>query len=265
MSVQTYADGCLRVDMGRVTVVELNAPSRKNAINRAMWAALPDICAAIARDDGVRAVILRGAAGPGGPVFSAGADIGEFAVVYATPESTAAYNALVRAAQAALRDLPRPVIAEVAGPCVGGGCGLALSCDLRFSSDAAVFGITPARLGIGYSVEDTAALVEKVGPARAKDMLFSGRLLPAVEAHAVGLVDRVLAPQALGAATADYVAHLAGLSPQSIQVAKAVINRLVVPEGADMAALRARVAATFSGTDFEEGRAAFLARRPPRF
>lgn len=265
MSVQTYADGCLRVVMGRVTVVELNAPSRKNAINRAMWAAIPEICSIIAGDDGVRAVILRGAVDVGVPVFSAGADIGEFAQVYATAESTAAYNALVRAAQAAVRDLPRPAIAEVAGACVGGGCGLALSCDLRFASDAAVFGVTPARLGIGYSVEDTAALVDKVGPSRAKDILFSGRLLTASEAFAVGLVDRVVAPDALGATTADYAELLAGLSPESIQVAKAVINRLVVPDGGNMTALRARIAATFAGKDFKEGRAAFLERRPPRF
>ena len=265
MSEQTFADGCLRLTMGRVAVIELNAPARRNAVNQAMWAALPHVCAAISGDDGVRAVILRGVAGAGGPVFCAGADIAEFAEVCATPERAAGYNAHVRAAQQALRDLPRPVIAEVAGPCVGGGCGLALSCDLRFASQAAVFGITPARLGIGYPVEDTAVLVQTVGPARARDILFSARLLPAAEALAIGLVDRVLAADALQAAVADYAGHLATLSPESIRVAKAVINRVAEGAATDMDDLRARVAATFSGRDFAEGRAAFLGRRPPGF
>ena len=265
MPTQTFADGCLRLTPGRVAIVELNAPARRNAVNLAMWAALPQVCAAIAGDDRVRAVILRGVAGPGGPVFSAGADIAEFAEVCATPERAARYNAAVRAAQQALRDLPRPVIAEVAGPCVGGGCGLALSCDLRFASEAAVFGITPARLGIGYSVEDTALLVQTVGPARAKDILFSARLLPAAEALALGLADRVLAPDALQAATAAYADSLANLSPDSIRLAKAVINRLSAAGSDDMDDQRARVAATFSGRDFAEGRSAFLVRRPPVF
>jgi enoyl-CoA hydratase/carnithine racemase len=257
---QDYADGLLQVTPGRVAVVEIANPDRRNAITQAMWAALPAIAAALDDDPAVRAVILRAR----GAAFSAGADIGEFDRVYADADSAAAYNALVRAAQAAWRDLPRPVIAEVAGACVGGGCGLALACDLRFAAQGARFGITPARLGLGYSWEDTGQLVEKVGPARAKDILFSGRLMPAAEALAIGMVERVFPDDSLRAETEAYAAAVADLSPASHRVTKATVNRLTAPGRApeDVAAL---FRASFAGADFAEGRAAFRTRRKPVF
>jgi len=256
---ENLADGRLRYDGGQVARLTLAAPERRNAISRAMWAALPPLCAAIAADDAVRVVVLQAE----GEVFSAGADIGEFAEVYATPEATAAYNALVRAGQAALAALPRPVIAQVAGACVGGGCGLALSCDLIFAAPGARFGITPARLGLAYSWEDTAALVARVGPGRARDMLFSGRLLPAIEALAVGLIDRV--EEDVAGAVAAYAADLAALSATSIRTAKQVINALVTPGQPGEAAARAVITAAFAGADFAEGKRAFQEKRKPRF
>lgn len=261
---QSFADGLLRYTPGRVAVVELANPRKRNAISRAMWTALPDIAATIAGDAQVRAVILRAEPGADGPAFSAGADIGEFETVYATPDSAAAYNAAVRAAQAAWRDLPRPVIAEIAGPCVGGGCGLVLSCDLRFAGEGARFGITPARLGLGYSWEDTAQLVEKVGPGHAKDILFSGRLLPASEALAIGLVERVLPDESLAADTRAYAEAVADLSPVSHAVTKATVNGLTAAGPAEAAA-RQLYRDSFASADFAEGRAAFREKRRPRF
>jgi enoyl-CoA hydratase/carnithine racemase len=261
--IEEHADGALRLTPGRIARVQISNPARRNAIGLAMWQVLPVLCARLAGDAGLRVVILG--ADPEGGAFSAGADISEFAQTYATADSTAAYNAAVRAAQGALRDLPCPVIAEVAGACYGGGCGLALSCDLRFAAASARFAITPARLGLAYSWEDTATLVEKVGPARAKDMLFSGRALAAGEALAIGLIDRVFADDALAAETLAYAESLAALSPASIRVAKAMVNRLTQPDPAGRAEMQAAYEATFAGPDFAEGRAAFLERRPPRF
>ena len=106
MSTRTYADDCLRLTPGRVAIVALNAPARRNPVNLAMWAALPQVCAAIAGDDWVRAVILRGVAGPGGPVFSAGADIAEFAEVCATPERAATRRAAPRSRPCAICPVP---------------------------------------------------------------------------------------------------------------------------------------------------------------
>jgi len=235
------------------------APDRRNAISQAMWAALPPLCARIAADDTVRAVILSAI----GSVFSAGADVGEFAQVHAAAASSAAYNALVRAGQAALAALPQPVLAAVAAPWVGGECGLALSSDLILAGPAAQFGITPARLGLAYGRKDTARLVARVGPGRAKDMLCSGRLVPADEALAIGLIDRV-ADDPLAAAQ-DYAVALAGLSPVAIRAAKTTINALTTPGHPEVPTARAAITAAFASADFAEGKAAFAQRRKPVF
>lgn len=257
-----FAHGALRLKSGRIARLILNQPKRHNAMSRGMWEALPAACQAIEADREIRVVIVEGA---GGEAFCAGADISEFAEVYATPDSTAAYNATVREAQARLRDLMRPTIALVEGICVGGGCGIALACDLRFASGRARFGITPAKLGVGYSRHDTAQLVEKVGPARAKDILFSGRLLGADEALQIGLIDRIAPHGEAGPAAEAYAATLADLSQTSIATAKTIINGLTDSEGYDARQLDRLAADTFEGEDFREGYSAFLEKRKPDF
>ncbi len=265
-SPEPFADGRLLLHRGRVARLEITAPARRNAIGRDMWAAIPHICAAVAADEGVRAVVLCARPAADGPLFSAGADIAEFAEVYATPAAAAAYNATIRAALAALTDLPRPAIARIEGACIGGACALALACDLRMAAPSARFCLPPARLGLAYAPEDTARLVATIGPAAAKDLLFSARTVDAAEALAMGLVDRVMPAEALARDCAAYAETLAALSPASIRFAKAAVNAaLLPPDPARAAALRAAYAACFAGPDLAEGRTAFLERRPPRF
>lgn len=265
MTTVSFADGGVLLHKGTIARIELNAPDRRNAMRRAMWEAMIEICDVIAADDQIRVVLLVAAQGEGKAAFCAGADISEFAEVYATEDTTRAYNALVRTAQARLRALPRPVIAVISGACVGGGCGLALAADLRFADTTVRMGITPTKLGLAYSPEDTMQLLEKVGPAKAKDLLFSARLMDGAEALDCGMVDRLLAPADLDAAVEDYAAALACLSAGSIRAAKAIINGLTDPGQPDMAALRAIFEASFASADFTEGRAAFLERRKPEF
>ncbi|WP_421928600.1 enoyl-CoA hydratase/isomerase family protein [Neoaquamicrobium sediminum] len=256
------AGGELRLRLARIATIELNAPARRNAMSAAMWRGLREAVGLIAADEGVRVVLVRGA---GGKAFSAGAHIGEFEEVYADADSARAYNDDVRAAQAKLRGLPRPTVAVIEGACVGGGCGLALACDLRFAAETARLAITPARLGLAYSYADTAQLVEKVGPARAKDILFSARLLPAPEALSIGLVDRVVPADALEAESAAYAEGLAALSQSSIRAAKAMINRMSDLSATGDGETDALFASTFAGPDFQEGYRAFLEKRPPAF
>jgi enoyl-CoA hydratase/carnithine racemase len=162
-----------------IAEIVLNRPGKRNALGVASWRALVNACAGLAADPAVRVAVVRGAP----PAFSAGADIAEFGEVFRDAAAATAYNDLVQAALGAVERLEIPTIAMVAGDCVGGGCGLALACDLRFAAEGARFGITPARLGLAYTLADTRRLVDLVGPARAKDILFSARLLDAGEAH----------------------------------------------------------------------------------
>lgn len=140
-----------------------------------------------------------------------------------------------------------------------------MAADLRFAAPEARFGITVTRLGIGYSPEDNAQLMEKVGPARAKDLLFSARLIGADEALSIGLIDRIVPAADLMQAAMDYATGLTDLSSLSIRVTKAAINRLAAADPTTCAALNAALVATFSSADFQEGRAAFVGRRKPQF
>lgn len=261
--IAEFADGRLHlvIEAGAARLT-LNQPSRRNAISVAMWHAIPAAIAAIEQEHTVRTVVVTGA---GERAFSAGADISEFAAIYADPVAAAAYNAAVRRGQAVLRTCRVPVIAAIRGSCMGGGLGLALACDLRFCGDDALFAITPAKLGLAYSFDDTRQLVMAVGPVRAKDILLSARVLPAPEALRIGLVDRMVAASDLAALTDAYVQQVAALSPVSVALSKATIN--AIADGLTHAppALDAAIAETFSSHDFAEGARAFLAKRPPMF
>lgn len=255
--MQHFADGRLALSGGPVAVLTISAPAVRNAMNGAMWAALPDIAARIAADEGVRALVVTGSGG----CFSAGADITEFEAIYSSAESALAANAAIRAGLAALRALPRPVIAAIDGPCVGGGVAMALACDRVIAAPDAVFAIPPARLGIAYTPEDTAMLLERITAPRAKDLLMSARRLGAEEALAWGLVDALdAAPLAAAQAQAE---ALGRLSQASIRHSKRTVNALA--SAATDTGLSQALAELFSGPDFIEGRSAFLERRPPKF
>ncbi len=240
----------------------INRPQVRNAMNQAMWDLLLAHVQTIAQAPQIKAVLIEGA---GPQAFCAGADMGEFAQVYASADSTRAYNAKVQLAQVALERLAKPTLAMVRGVCVGGGCGIALACDMRVVSEDARLGITPSRIGAAYSQSDTRRLVALVGPARAKDMLFSGRLLDSAEAWRIGLVDqRCPSADLAQAARACIDAWLAN-SRHSIAYAKQSIQSMTGVAPLSDAQLQADFEACFAGPDFAEGYAAFLAKRAPRF
>ncbi|WP_419908230.1 enoyl-CoA hydratase/isomerase family protein [Hoeflea sp.] len=263
MSEEILADGGLRLSRsGSVARLTLARPNARNALTFAMWSALPDIASQLSQDDAIRVLIISG---EGDQAFSAGADIKEFPATYADLDSTRRYNAAVREAQAAIENMRIPVIAEIRGACFGGGCGLALHCDLRFADDTSRFAITPAKLGLAYSFEGTRRLVSLVGTSGAKDILFSGRVLSSAEALNMHLIDFVVPQAELGATVEEYAASLCKVSKVSIEVAKKTVD--AVASGADTAdaALRSAFEETFSGADFAEGCAAFIEKRKPDF
>ncbi|MEU8513753.1 enoyl-CoA hydratase/isomerase family protein [Kitasatospora sp. NPDC048722] len=253
------ADG-LHAHLGEdgVAVLEFARPHRRNAVTLAIWRALPEVLRELAEHAGVRALLLTGAGG----TFSAGADIAELAEVYGDPERADAYHAVNVAAEEALAAFPHPTIAAVRGACVGGGCQLAVACDLRFVAEDARLGITPAKLGVVYPAVPTLRLARLVGPARAKYLLFSGELVRGRDAFVLGLAERVLPDAELDAAALEFARLLTRRSPQTIGAVKAA---LAVPEERAAEALEPWERRSREASDVHEGLAAFLEGRPARF
>ncbi len=260
----TAADHRLRLEInGPVARLVLDRPDRRNAMDQAMWQAMPDLVTAAERDEAVRVILLMSSTAG---VFCAGADIGELAAHAHDSLWCAANQRAIRGTQLALARCAKPVIAVVDGDAVGGGCGLALAADMRLASRRARFGITPAKLGIIYPLHDTRLLVDLVGPAQAKRLLFTARLVAAAEAHRIGLVDDVLDDsQTLDAAAQDLARQIAANAPSSVQAMKQVVQRIVEGAHDDDEISTAAFNAAFSGVDFAEGVAAFLGKRTPEF
>jgi enoyl-CoA hydratase/carnithine racemase len=247
-------------DAGIVTVT-LNKPAKRNAISFAMWRRLGAVFADLRERPDARVVILTGAGGH----FSAGADISEFPEMRASAEGSHEYSEAGRIATAAIRDLPLPTIAAAHGYCVGGGCGVALACDLRVGDATTQMGIPAAKRGIVYSVLDTENLLRAVGLSRAKLVLYSGRVFPMAACRAMGLLDEVSEAGALeGArALARELAERAPLSQRGAKLTLEAIARGEVAERATAIVEAQRVAAT--SADYEEATRSFLEKRRPVF
>ncbi|MET7454142.1 enoyl-CoA hydratase/isomerase family protein [Streptomyces sp. NPDC005574] len=231
-----------------VATVTVHHPAKRNAMTAAMWRALPPLLDTLAADPDVRALVLTGE----GTTFCAGADI---STLRGSPREA---QRLAVDAEDALAAFPKPTLAAIRGHCVGGGSQLAAACDLRFAEEDALFGVTPAKLGIVYPASSTRRLVSLVGPATAKYLLFSGELIDSARALATGLVDEVLPAGGLAARVAEFTGVLASRSQLTQAAAK---------EFADGRTDRdAHWAAQAAGSgDTAEGVGAFLERRQPRF
>jgi enoyl-CoA hydratase/carnithine racemase len=241
----------------------IDNPAKRNALDLAMWAAVPDRIAALEADPRVRVVILRGA---GGLPFASGADISEFETVRATAEGGRAYEAANEAAFRALAGCAKPVVAMIRGFCLGGGLGLAVSCDLRIAAEGSQFGIPAARLGVGYPPAAMAYVVAAIGTQAAKDLFFTARRIDAREAATLGLVGRVLPDAELEAHVRDLAASIAANAPLTLTAAKRAIDAGAgLPGALDPEALTRLAEACFDSDDYREGRTAFLEKRAPVF
>lgn len=259
---RVLAKGGLRVELiEAIALITLDRPATRNAMTKAMWTALPLLCDQLANDSSIKAVLLTGATG----VFSAGADVSEFPSAFADSTAARTYNDLVEAGRAALTALPRPTIAVVPGLAVGAGCGLAIACDLRFAANGARFAMPPAKLGAAYPFPGVQQLVSLIGPARAKDMLYSGRLIGAEEALTIGLVDRVIPAEDIMNATLTYAKNLVALSSNSHQITKRMVGDIANGIDRESKELRTLFDNSFASDDFREGYNAFLEKRNPAF
>lgn len=246
----------LEID-GEVAHLLIDRLDKRNAFNMAMWEAMPDLLDEAEANSGLRALVIRSAEPGGG--FCAGADIKELLANKDDPDWRAANQAAINRVQHKLARLNLPTVAFVEGDCIGGGCGLALACDLRLATGAARFGITPAKLGLVYPLHDVKLLTDLVGPGQAKRILFTGGLLDADEAVRIGLVEMIVDE------TSPMIDALISASPHSIRESKKFVRRVLDGQAEDDAETLRIFAEAFTGADFLEGTTAFVEKRKPQF
>lgn len=236
---------------GPVATVVISNPARRNAMTYDMWRRLPLLLDQLEAEPAVRVLVLTGA----GDTFCAGADLGDL------DESLAAGDASIAvAAEERLAAFGKPTVAAVRGACVGGGCQLAVACDLRIVAADARFGVPPARLGLVYPAPTTRRLAALVGPAAAKYLLFTGELVDAERAARIGLADEVVPADRLGDRVAGLTGSIAARSQLSVVAAKEIVDGRADPARVDWWYGQVRA----SG-EAREGVAAFHERRPARF
>ena len=241
---------------GAVAHLLIDRAEKRNAFTQAMWEEFPLLLGEAMADETIKVMLLRSATAG---TFCAGADIAEFGVGALDPEWRAKNQAAIGHAQYELVRAEKPVIAAIDGDCVGGGCGLSIACDLRVASSRARFGITPAKLGLVYSLHDTKLLVDLVGPAQAKRILFTAQLLPADEAQRIGLIE-ILDDDPVTAAV-SLAETIAAASSHSVRNTKRIVRRILDGQADDDAETQALFGAAFLGEDFQEGVSAFLEKR----
>jgi enoyl-CoA hydratase/carnithine racemase len=247
---------------GPIAFLTFDRPEARNAMTWEMYEALVDACDRVDGNDSLRVFVLRSA---GGKAFIAGTDISQF-TRFSTREDAISYERRLDAVIDRLERVSKATIAQVEGVAAGGGCVIALACDLRVCTPAAEFGVPVARtLGNCLSAANCARLIDLVGPARFKDLMITGRLLDASEAAASGLVTRMAQPEAIDAAVRELAATIAANAPLTIRATKETVRRTQARRRLDSTEVDDLIAMCYGSEDFKEGVAAFLAKRPPLF
>lgn len=249
----------LRIDHDIATVT-LARPEKRNAMTLEMWRELAWLAAQLDGCDDVRAVVLTGS----GDSFCAGADIAQFDELRNDEVQVLAYDAAYEGGCRALETLGKPVIAAINGYCFGGGCNLALACDLRFAVSQAAFAIPAAKLSVVYGVAGTRRLLNLVGPGNARRILFTGARIEASDALRIGLIDEI--HDDVHKVARECAATIAAMAPLSIRGTKTILVELetALQDRCNWVAETA-VRRAASSADYVEARAAFREKRAPRF
>lgn len=240
-----------------------NNPERRNALSLEMWGGMAEILRAFEADDAVRVVVMKGA---GEKAFVSGADISQFEKNRSSAEQAAEYARVSEEARRVMEGMKKPLIAMIRGYCLGGGLGVALQADIRVASDDSQFGIPAGRLGIAYGFDGLKRLVDLVGPAKAKEIMFTARRITAANALDIGLVNAVAPAEELEGVVKDMADVIAGNAPLSVRASKLTIDE-VAKDGADrdLAMIERLSRECFDSDDYREGRTAFMEKRKPVF
>ncbi len=241
----------------------LNQPEKHNAISYAMWLGIAQVVSDFETDDDIRVIVVSG---EGGAAFSSGADISQFERQRQSAENIQVYDGAAGRAQESLINVSKPTIAKITGYCIGGGLATALCCDLRFANVDSKFGIPAAKLGLGYGYDGLKALVQFVGPSRAKEIMFTARQFDAAEAYDMGLINRVLKTDELDSFVNEYTEVISGNAPLTIKACKRIIDEIGKDQDErDLELCQRLVDDCFASEDYKEGRRAFMEKRKARF
>lgn len=246
---------------GDLARIRIDRPAKRNAFTNVMWDGLAVAVAMAEADDDVLCIVVESTS----DTFSGGADLEEVRAAAGNADGGEANRDHVRAAFLALRNAVKPTIASVRGFCVGGGLMVATACDLRVADTTARFGCTPAKIGMIYLFEPTAALVELVGPSEAKRILYTARQFDAVESQRMGLVNELVGPDQLEATVTKLAADVCATSQFSVRMMKRTITLAtsgVRDETGETLALFRRA---LEHEDHLEGTAAILEKRAANF
>lgn len=258
----TSTSGTLRVERsGPVATILLDNQPMRNAVTHSMWQQFSPLLSGLDDDDSTKVVVIRGA----GKHFSAGADISALQEILHDPVTGQSDGGSVTAAETALSKFRKPTIAAVDGYCVGGAWQIAGACDIRVASQNAIFGITPAKIGIVYPLSGIRRLVSLVGPATAKFLLFTGDFVNAEEALRFGLVSRIIEGPSFWNDINQFAEHIASRSQFSTQAHKDLVDAMAgfAPDLAERNDFWQREMAL--GVDSGVGISAFLAKETPQF
>jgi enoyl-CoA hydratase/carnithine racemase len=246
-----------------IATLTFNRPEARNAMTWEMYDALVHACDRVDDDPRIRVLIL---CGEGGRAFVSGTDISQFQTFGAAGGGVDGvdYEKRLDATLDRLERLTKPALAQIEGVAAGGGCAIAVCCDLRVATPESTFGVPVARtLGNCLSGATYSRLVDAIGPARVKDLLYTGRMLAAADAYAIGLVNRIAPAADIAAVVRELASVIASNAPLTIRVTKEMLRRIAahrrLPQGAD----RDLVEQCYASEDFKEGVAAFLEKRKP--
>ncbi len=246
---------------GPVATVILNNPDKHNALTKAAWVRLNHVMDELSATDDVRCIVVRGA---GDAAFAAGADISEFPAQRANAAQARAYGEAVAGALAATAGCRHPTVAMILGACTGGGLEIACACDLRISGESGRFGAPINRLGHGLAHAEMRVVLGVAGAAVVLEILLEGRILGARDAEAKGLVNRVVADEAVEAEAYATARRIAEGAPLAARFNKRFVRRLADPEPLTPAEMDESYALCDS-EDYREGLRAFLAKEKPAF
>jgi enoyl-CoA hydratase/carnithine racemase len=256
--IETIAEHLTLEQADRVGVVTVDRPDARNAMTFDMYDGLHDLCERLDADASVRVVILRGA---GDTAFVSGTDIRQFQT-FKTKEDALGYEARISRVLNRIAGMRKPTLAMIQGDAVGGGLFMSLACDLRLAADHARFGAPIARtLGNFAAPASLALLVATVGPIRAREMVITARLIDAVEARAMGLVDQVHPGAELETRARELAVRVAEHAPLTLAAVKEATRRYIA--GVAPTDLEDLILSCYLSEDFHEGVRAFLEKRKP--